>query len=175
MFSLIFCIFCASYMHMTHDLESLDGFDRRLLAVLQDDSSLTNAVLGERIGLSASQVSRRRQRLEEAGMVRGYRAVLDPASLGLDVIVFIHVSLAAHSGENARRFRELVRTTPAVLEAHAVSGEADYLLKVAAPTLQDLADMINGVLLAHDSVARVRSEIVLESLKVNGPLPLPKF
>lgn len=160
---------------MTHGLIALDGFDRRLIAVLQDDSSLTNAALGERIGLSASQVSRRRQRLEDIGILRGYRAILDPAALGLDVIVFIHVSLAAHSGENARRFRDLVRAIPAVLEAHAVSGEADYLLKVATRTLQDLADLINGVLLAHDTVARVRSEIVLESLKAYGPLPLPNF
>lgn len=150
----------------------LDGFDRRLLALLQVDASLTHAALAERIGLSASQVSRRRQRLEEIGVLRGYRADIDPAVFGLTVIVFIHVSLAAHSRENARRFRDLVRMTPAILEAHALTGEADYLLKVATGGLKELAELINDVLLPHESVARVRSEIVLESLKEPGPLPL---
>lgn len=153
-------------------MTTLDSFDWRLLAALQADASATNAALGERVGLSPSQVSRRRARLEEAGVVTGYRAMLDPATVGLAVTVFVHVSLATHSRENARRFRDLVRLTPAILEAHALTGEADYLIKIAAASLADLAALVNEVLLPHDSVARVRSEIVLETLKEPGPLPL---
>lgn len=151
---------------------TLDSFDWRLLAALQADASATNAALGEKVGLSPSQVSRRRARLEEAGIVTGYRAMLDPAAVGLGVTVYVHVSLATHSRENARRFRDLVRLTPAILEAHALTGEADYLLKIATGSLAALAALVNEVLLPHDSVARVRSEIVLETLKEPGPLPL---
>lgn len=151
---------------------ALDTFDWRLLDALQADASLTNAALAERIGLSASQVSRRRQRLEETGVIRGYRAHLDPARIGLGVIVFIHVALNTHSRDNARRFRDLVRLTPAILEAHALTGEADYLVKVVVADLRELSALVNDVLLPDESVARLRSEIVLESLKEGTALPL---
>ena len=151
----------------------LDSLDWRLIDQLQADASQTNAILAERIGLSASQISRRRQRLEEAGVLKGYRAVVDPAAVGLGVTVFIHVALDTHSRDNARRFRDLVRLTPAVLEAHALTGEADYLLKVAVGDLKALSQLVNEVLLPHESVARVRSEIALDTLKEPGVLPLP--
>lgn len=151
-----------------------DVFDWRLLEQLQADASQTNAVLAEQIGLSASQISRRRQTLEERGVIRGYRAVVDAAAVGLGITVFIHVALDTHSRDNAARFRDLVRMTPAVLEAHTLTGESDYLLKVAVPDLKALSQLVNDVLLPHDSVARVRSEIVLDTLKEPEGLPLPR-
>lgn len=158
---------------MAHDMPALDAFDLRLLDALQQDASLTNGALAEKIGLSASQVSRRRQRLEEEGTIRGYRALIEPAAIGLGVTVFIHVALNTHSRDNARRFRDLVRLTPAVLEAHALTGEADYLLKVAVGDLKELSRLVNEILLPHESVARLRSEIALDTLKEPGLLPLP--
>jgi DNA-binding Lrp family transcriptional regulator len=163
----------AQYAHLMHDPIELDDVDWRLIAALQDDASLTNAALAERIGLSASQVSRRRQRLEEAGVIQGYRALINPAAVDLGITVFIHVSLDTHTRDNARRFRDLVRLTPAVIEAHALTGEADYLVKVAAADLKELSMIVNEVFLPHESVARVRSEIVLETLKEPAGLPLP--
>lgn len=76
---------------------ALDGFDVKLLAALQNNAALTNAELGDVIGLSASQVSRRRQKLEEAGIIRRYRAALDPEALGLMVTAYVGVTLGAHS------------------------------------------------------------------------------
>lgn len=152
---------------------ALDAFDRRLIRALQDDGSLSNAALAERIGLSASQVSRRRARLEAAGVITGYRALLAPEAVGIGVTVFVHIALHSHSRDNARRFRDLVRLTPAVIEAHALTGESDYLVKLAASDLKELASLINDVFLPHESVARVRSEIVLETLKQPTGLPLP--
>ena len=143
----------------------LDSFDRRLLAALQQDASRTNAQLGEVVGLSASQISRRRDRLEDQGVIRRYRAELDAARIGIDVVAFVRVTLSAHSGDNARRFRDLVRLTPEILEAHAVTGGTDYLLKLAVTDLKALSKLVGEVLLPHKSVARVQSEIVLETLK----------
>lgn len=155
-----------------HEAASLDQFDWRIVAALQDDASLTNATLAERIGLSASQISRRRQRLEETGVIKGYRALIDPGAVGLGVTVFIHVALDTHSRDNARRFRDLVRMTPAVLEAHALTGEADYLIKLVVRDLKELSALVNEIFLPHESVARVRSEIVLETLKEASGLPI---
>ena len=156
-----------------HRRTKLDAFDWKLLDALQHDASLTNSALAERIGLSASQVSRRRQRLEEEAVIRGYRALIEPAAVGLGVTVFIHVALDTHSRDNARRFRDLVRLTPAILEAHALTGEADYLLKVAVEDLKELSSFVNEILMPHESVSRVRSEIALDTLKEPGLLPLP--
>lgn len=155
-------------------MTTLDPFDLKLLDRLQEDGGATNATLAEAVGLSPSQVSRRRQALEEAGVIRGYRAVLEPEALGLGVMVFIHVALATHTRDNACRFRDLVRVTPAVLEAHALTGEADYLLKVVVGGLRDLSALVNDVLLPHESVDRVRSEVVLDTLKDTSALPLPQ-
>ncbi|SDU37343.1 Lrp/AsnC family transcriptional regulator [Stappia sp. ES.058] len=151
----------------------IDGFDTRILAFLQDDAAVTNQQLGERIGLSASQVSRRRQRLEESGVLRRYRADIDPASVGFTVVAFVGVALDAHSRQNARRFKDLVRGLPEVQEAHVMTGDMDYLLKVVVRDLAALAGFINEELLPHDSVRNVRSSIAMETLKDDNLLPFP--
>lgn len=151
---------------------TLDPLDLKLLDALQENGAATNAVLAEAVGLSASQVSRRRQALEEAGVIRGYRAVLEPEAVSLGTTVFIHVALATHSRDNARRFRDLVRLTPAILEGYALTGEADYLLKVVVGGLKELSALVNDVLMPHESVDRVRSEVVLDVLKETSALPL---
>ena len=150
----------------------MDNFDRRLLRALQADARLTNQQLADAVGLSASQCSRRRAALEEAGVIQAYRAVLDSQKLGLSLLVFIQVSLNTHSRDNARHFRELVAGVDAIQECHALTGDSDYLLKVVLPGLPDLAALVNNVLLPHASVAHVRSSIVFDTLKASGALPL---
>jgi DNA-binding Lrp family transcriptional regulator len=150
----------------------LDAFDFRLLAALQADGRLTNQELADKVGLSASQCSRRRSRLEEAGIIRGYHADLSSEALGLGVLVFIHVTLATHSPDNSKRFRDLVSRLDEVQEAYSLTGETDYLLKMVLPDLQSLAATVNERLLAHDTVAHVRSSVVLDRLKETARLPL---
>jgi DNA-binding Lrp family transcriptional regulator len=150
----------------------LDGFDLRLLAALQENGRLTNQEVGERIGLSPSQCSRRRVALEAAGFIVGYRAELAAEALGFRLLVFINVTLSAHSRENARSFRDLVARVDEVQEAYALTGDADYLLKVIVADLKDLSMLVNDVLLPHGTIARVRSSIVLDRLKETARLPL---
>ena len=150
----------------------MDGFDLKLLRALQADARLTNQQLADAAGVSASQCSRRRAALEEAGIIRGYRAVLDGPKLGFGLLVFIQVTLNTHSRDNARHFRDLVAGVPAIQECHALTGDADYLLKVVLPGLPELAGMVNDILLPHDSVAHVRSSIVFDSLKISSELPI---
>ncbi|MCT8970471.1 Lrp/AsnC family transcriptional regulator [Microbaculum marinisediminis] len=150
----------------------IDAIDLRILDALQEKGDLTNQGLAERVHLSASQVSRRRARLEQDGVIRRYRAELDGERLGLSTVVFIHVTLSRHNAANARRFRDLAAMTPEVQEAYALTGEADYLLKVVVASLPDLARFVNDVLLPHESVSQVRSEVVLETLSERRSLPI---
>jgi DNA-binding Lrp family transcriptional regulator len=150
----------------------MDGFDLKLLAALQDDGRLTNNELGEKVGLSASQCSRRRAALEQEGVIEGYHAALSPASLGLAVLAFVQVRLATHSPDNSKRFRDLVDRTAEVQEAYALTGEADYLVKIAVPDLKALSRILNDVFLAHGSVAQVHSSVVLDRMKKASGLPL---
>ena len=151
---------------------SLDGFDFKLLALLQDDGNLSVQELADRVGLSASQCSRRRARLEQSGVIAGYHARLDAERLGFGVTAFVQVTLARHSPDNARHFRALVERTGAVQQAYAVTGDADYLLKVTVQDLQGLGAFVNDVLLPHGAVAQVRSMVALEQLKNTNRLPL---
>jgi DNA-binding Lrp family transcriptional regulator len=150
---------------MLGNAHQMDEFDRKILNSLQRDSAVSRADLARQAGLSESQAVRRRQALEQSGVIRRYRADLDAKALGLAVTAFVHVKLKGHSDGNARRFRDLVRLTPGILEAHAVTGDFDYLLKVCVADLDRLRDLVNGVLLMHQTVDRVRSEIVLEILR----------
>ncbi len=154
------------------EIVSLDARDIAILTALQENGALTNAELAEKVRLSPSQSSRRRQRLEEAGVIKGYRAEIEATRVGLAVTVYIQVSLATHSGQNAKRFRDLVARTPEILEAHALTGDADYLMKVVVEDLASLGRLVIQVLLPHESVERVRSNVVLETLKQGGRLPL---
>jgi DNA-binding Lrp family transcriptional regulator len=151
---------------------SLDAFDLKMLAVLQDDGRLTNQQLADRIGLSASQCSRRRARLETEQVIAGYHADLAGEALGFRLIAFIHITLATHSPDNARQFRALVDRVDDIQEAYSLTGDADYLLKLVLPDLKSLSDIINDVLMPHPSVAHVRSSIVLDRLKQGSRLPL---
>ena len=150
----------------------IDTFDRAILRLLQEDARLTNQELSERVNLSPSQCSRRRQRLEEGGFIAGYRAVLDRGRLGFSLVNFISVTLSTHNRNNARHFAELLSGLPEVQEAHALTGEMDYVLKVVTPDLKSLSEFVNDVLLPHESVQHVKTAIVLQTLKETGALPI---
>ena len=143
-----------------------------MLAALQDDGRLTNQQLADLVGLSASQCSRRRMRLEEEKVIAGYHADLAGEALGFNLIAFIHITLATHSPDNAKKFRALVNRVDDIQEAYSLTGDADYVLKVVLRDLKDLSDLVNNVLMPHQSVAHVRSSIVLDRLKESARLPL---
>lgn len=145
----------------------LDVFDLKVLALLQADASLTNSALSEKVNLSASQCSRRRAGLEEAGYIRGYRAELDATKLGYEIQAFTRVALSAHDETTADDFASFLNGLAQVQQAHAVSGDADYLIHIRAKSLDELAEFIHGHLLPHPRVSQVRSDIVLRTIKEN--------
>src|SRR6201996_4227866 len=150
----------------------VDAFDLKLLAALQDDGRLTNQELADLVGLSASQCSRRRMRLEQDKVIAGYHADLSGEALGFNLVAFINITLATHSPDNAKKFRELVNRVDEIQEAYSLTGDADYGLKAVLRELKGLSDIVNNVLMPHPSVAHVRSSIVLDRLKESAKLPL---
>lgn len=151
---------------------ALDDTDLRLLTALQKDAQATAETLGQRLGLSASQTGRRRQRLEAEGLIEGYRARLNAAALGLDVQAFISVQMATHAPDKVKTFTRILELRPEVTSAWTLTGEADYLLRVFCTDLATLNELIHAVLLPHPAVARVQSQIVMNQLKADGPLPI---
>jgi DNA-binding Lrp family transcriptional regulator len=150
----------------------MDAFDVKLLSALQGDGRLTNEALADTVGLSASQCSRRRAALEASGVIEGYRADLAADRLGLAVTVMVQVRLASHAPRGAKSFVDLVHGLDEVQEVYALTGEADYLVKIVLADLAALSRILNDVLLPHPSVAQVRSSVVLERLKETRRLPL---
>lgn len=149
----------------------LDEMDTKLLAALQKDAHLTAQQLGDLLNLSPSQAGRRRQRLEAEGYIQRYSAQLDPARIGLSVQGFIQVQLATHGPDQSATFARLVELRPEITSAWTLTGEADYLLRVYCSDLPALNTLIHEVLLPHPAVARVQSQIVMDQLKRDAPLP----
>ena len=149
----------------------LDDTDIALLSTLQRNAHLTAQELGDLLNLSASQAGRRRQRLETEGYIRAYVARLNADKLGLRVQGFIQVHLNLHGPETSASFARLVRTKPEITSAWTMTGDADYLLRVFCEDLSALNRLIHEVLLPHPAVARVHSQIVMDQLKQDSPLP----
>lgn len=145
--------------------------DKRLLAALQKDAHITAERLGDVLNLSPSQAGRRRARLEQAGYIAGYRAILDPAQIGLTVQAFVQVQMTSHSPEAAASFARIVKTRSEIVSAWTLTGEADYLLRVFAEDLSALHRLVQDVFLPHPAVARVQSQIVMDQFKADAPLP----
>lgn len=150
----------------------MDQFDLAILDALQRDGALTNAALGEIVHLSASQCSRRRAALEQAGLIRGYVALLDAARLGLGLRAITRVTLRDHGRGQQDGFARFVQDHPQVHSAFSVSGDADYVLDIRVRDLAAFAAFIHEDLLPHPEVGQVRSEIVLRSLKDGQVLDL---
>ncbi len=150
----------------------LDPTDEKLLAALQRDATQTAQELGERLNMSTSQAGRRRQRLEAEGYIAGYRAYLSPDKLGLSVEAFIQIVMATHTEQNARDFVRLTQTCAEVVGAWTLTGEADYLLRIYCTDLTALNNLVQQVLLPHPAVSRVQSQIVMERVKSDAPLPI---
>lgn len=150
----------------------LDQFDSAILDHLQRDARMTNVALAESVHLSPAPCLRRVRDLESAGVIRRYVTLLDPVALGLDVSVFIQVSLEKQIGSALRTFEETVDSCPEVMECYLMTGDSDYLLRVVAPDLNALQKFIVERLAKIPHVASIRSSISLKQVKYKTELPI---
>lgn len=160
-------------MKTTKDEDSLlDSFDISLLAALQQDAHATHQQIGELVHLSASQVSRRVQRLQAAGIIRRYVALLEPQAIRLGVRAISYVTLTRHSGDEGLAFEREMASFPEVLECYSVAGESDYILQIVAADLSVLSEQVLRRLTRIQGVGSIRSNIVLGRIKSSTELPL---
>lgn len=157
---------------MKRERVELDEADRRLLRAMQRDASISQADLAEEAGVSPSLVSRRLSRLKEAGALRAVVGLIDPESAGLTCAAIIRIRLRDHSAANVKMFHDLIKRMDEVTLCVALTGEADYLVKVIARDLPHFQEIIQGKFLRCAAIAHLESSIVLEHLKDTTALPL---
>lgn len=146
----------------------LEPRDLHILGLLQRDSRLSNQELAERVGLSASACWRRVRALEEAGVIRGYRAEIDPRRIGLDFHAIIHVRLVRHAREIVERFVEEVMRHDEVQDCYATTGAADYHLRVLCRDLDAFNAFMERTLFQLDGIANIQTNLVLRHVKATG-------
>jgi Lrp/AsnC family leucine-responsive transcriptional regulator len=153
-------------------MADLDLFDRRILAALQQDGRMTSVALAELVHLSPSQCARRVQRLEELGVIRGYRAVLDPAALGLGIAGVVSLSLEKHALANIQELQRQIAARPEIVECLSVTGDSDYQLRIVARDLNEFSALLMKAIVPMPGVSTTRSSIILEQVKPFAALPI---
>ncbi len=150
----------------------LDQVQRRILNVLQNDSSLSTQDLADKVGLSVSPCWRRVRELEESGLIRRYVALLDRKKLGLTTCVWVRVKLKRHSADVLDRFESVVKSCEQVVECYELLGETDCLLKLYLPDLDALSTFMHTFLLKLPEVDVTHSSVALREIKNETALPL---
>lgn len=150
----------------------LDAIDWKILKELQQDGGITNVELSRRVGISPPPCLRRVRRLEELGVIRGYRALLDGALLGQPVVAFCLVALKHQSETELRAFSAALRRWPLVRQAWMVSGETDFMLHCVAADLATFQAFVMDTLIPSPNVDAVRTALTIRKIKDDGEVAL---
>ena len=151
---------------------NLDAIDLRILEQLQADASLSNVELAKRVHLSPSPCLARVRALENAGLIRQYVALLDAQQLGLHLNVFISISLKQQSRETLEAFEQRITLREEVMECYLMTGDADYLLRVAVPDMPALERFILEQVAPIAEVEKIRSSFALKQVRYKTALPM---
>ena len=149
----------------------MDRLDRKILRLLQEDSTLAVADIAKRVGLSTTPCWRRIQKLEEEGVIQRRVAILDPAKVNTRVNVFVSIRTNTHSMEWLKRFTEVIQEFPEVVEFYRMSGDVDYLLRVVVPDIAAY-DAFYKRLISRIEIRGVSSTFAMEQIKNTTQLPL---
>lgn len=151
---------------------NLDEKDRILLNRLQVNSQTTIAELARLVSLSPSGVQKRVKRLEENGIISGYRSMVSRQAVGHELLCFVQVILQGHDIEAVRAFDAAIQEIPQVLECHRMTGSADYLIKLIANNREHLDSLLMTALMGLEGVGRVETSVVLKEVKETTVIPL---
>lgn len=150
------------------DYVELDGFDHRIVEILAADGRISITDLAKQIGLSKSPTQARLRRLEAEGVIKGYRALLDPVRLGLDHVAFVEVKLNDTRESALRAFNEAVAATAEVEQAHMMASHFDYLLKIRTTNMTAYRRVLGEKISALPHVASTSTFVVMEAVKEIG-------
>jgi len=146
-------------------MTKIDAINEKILQELSRDSAQSNLALAERVGLSPSACLRRVQELERSGVIKGYRAILDPAKLGLGFVAYVTVGLGSHTKAAQEAFERAVARAPQVRECHNITGTVEYLLRVEAADLPAYKHWHTDVLGVLPQVRSITTFVVMGSPK----------
>ncbi|MDB5478783.1 MAG: AsnC family transcriptional regulator [Alphaproteobacteria bacterium] len=150
----------------------LDRIDRQILNDLQNDGRMSNVDLAKRVGISAPPCLRRVKALENAEIIRGYYADIDPAVVDYHLVVYANVGLEKHADEDLRAFTALVESWPMVREAYMMAGDTDYMLKVVARDWDHYQEFFSNVLTTAPNVTHVKSNMTIRNVKTKPGVPI---
>lgn len=150
----------------------LDEIDRKILRLLQTDCRLTLNEIAERVGLSASPCHRRIKIMEDAGLIRGYVALVDQRRLGLPVSVFVSIKLERQREKDLETFSKAISRWPEVLECYLMTGHRDYLLRVVVEDLQAYEKFLKQKLTLVPGIASIESSFALDQIKYSIAVPV---
>jgi len=150
----------------------MDKIDKRIVRELQQDASLSNVALAQRVGLSPSPCLARVRALEQRGVIRQYVALANPAALGLGLNVFINISLRTQSKDALARFEERIAEHDEVMECYLMTGDSDYLIRVVVADIAALERFILDQLTPIADIEKIRSSFTLKQVRYKTALPL---
>ncbi len=152
----------------------LDPIDRKILELLQVNSNITNAQLALEIGLSAAPTLERVKKLETAGIIKSYHAVVDPAGVGIGVSTFVMATLKGHNKENITKFMSAIAEIDEIIECHHVTGQADFILKVVSTDIPAYQDLMLERVTNIEVVDNLQSMVILSTFKDTKVIPIPE-
>lgn len=150
----------------------LDRYDRQIINILQQDGRISNQQLSEQIGLSSAACWRRVKALDESGVLKKYTTIVDPQALGYDISVIVMVSLIRHQQDPATEFQDAVSKYPEVLQCFAVTGDADYILRVVIENMSAYDKFLTEKIFTLSGVSQVRSNFALREIKNETTVPV---
>ncbi len=152
--------------------DEIDEMDREILRLLQQNGRMTNAALAEAVGLTPTPMLQRIKKLEQRGIIRGYRAVIDPLAMGRGLLAYLAIQMTEHKLITHQGFVNAVLSLEEVLECHHISGEEDFLLKVLTKDMLEYEHFLLHRLTGIPGIARVKTTFVLSSPKMETAIPI---
>ena len=150
----------------------MDSLDRKILQVIQENARIKNIDLAREVGVAQSTVLERVRRLEEQGIIKGYRAVFDPSKLGYRIEAFVSVTMQRHEAETIRKFEEGVRNLEGVRACYHLTGRFDYLLHVVARDLEELGRLVKTKIASLDGYGRSETFVIFSKIKGDEGVPI---
>jgi Lrp/AsnC family transcriptional regulator, leucine-responsive regulatory protein len=150
-----------------------DPTDLKILEILQTNSNITNAQLAQEIGLSPAPTLERVKKLENAGVIKSYHAVIDHASVGLGVSTFVMVTIKGHNRENIDKFIGAISSIKEVVECHHVTGQADFLMRVVCSDIPAYQKLMLEKVSNIEVVDGMQSMVILSTFKESKVIPIP--
>ncbi len=150
----------------------LDKINKKILEMLQNDSSITNADLAKKIGLAPASTLERVKKLEAAGVIRKYVGLVDQEKVGKGITVFVEVSLVNHTAASINNFTKAIISIPEVLECHHLAGDKDFLLKVVTDNIKQYRDFALGELANLEGIGKVHTLFSLSTVKSSTAIPI---